>query len=173
MAKREVIILSAMSVVVLFAFYIFFIADTSESKNNLISHEEKVNSLTKFAIHINDKINAGKKSDTNIYILENATATWPNDFFLRSETDINVHMASNQASDSEKKEWIYSGYIEMGSKKVAIINGLEYEAGETLNKTEYVVESIMPKSVKLAVKDNLKMVLPLKELTTLSVNKIK
>ena len=41
----------------------------------------------------------------------------------------------------------YTGYMEMGDIKFAIINGLEYVAGDRLEKGDYIVSSITPSRV--------------------------
>jgi hypothetical protein len=42
---------------------------------------------------------------------------------------------------------IYSGYVDSGKNKMAIINGLEYRLGEELELEGYVLKQITPSSV--------------------------
>jgi hypothetical protein len=42
---------------------------------------------------------------------------------------------------------IYSGYVESGKNKMAIINGLEYRAGEQLKEEGYTLKQITPLKV--------------------------
>ena len=44
---------------------------------------------------------------------------------------------------------MYSGYLEMGRIRIAVINGLEYRVGETLVDGSFMVERITPASVTL------------------------
>ena len=44
---------------------------------------------------------------------------------------------------------VYSGFIELGSKRLAIINGMEYEAGDKLDPGGFTIKSILPTRVML------------------------
>ncbi len=49
-------------------------------------------------------------------------------------------------------ELIYSGFLEGGKSRIAIINGLEYQVGESLQGDEFIVQSISPDHVVLGVR---------------------
>ena len=46
-----------------------------------------------------------------------------------------------------KIEFVYSGYLEVDRKRMAIINGMEYREGEGLDIKGYVLKSVSPSSV--------------------------
>ena len=59
---------------------------------------------------------------------------------------------------------IYTGYLEMGPKRLAIINGMEYESGESLAKGGHTVGLIYPDKVVIVTRDNnQKVAVPLVE----------
>jgi hypothetical protein len=42
---------------------------------------------------------------------------------------------------------VYSGYVDTGQKKMAIINGWEYEAGQPLDVEGYLLKKVTPSRV--------------------------
>ena len=56
-------------------------------------------------------------------------------------------MAKASKNANEKITFNYTGYMEYGRKKVAIINGLEYGEGEKLETPGYVLKAIFPGKV--------------------------
>jgi hypothetical protein len=60
---------------------------------------------------------------------------------------------------------VYNGFIELGSKRLAIINGQEYEAGDKLNPGGFTIKSILPTRVVIvsAQGEGAPIVLPLQE----------
>jgi hypothetical protein len=64
----------------------------------------------------------------------------------------------------EKPVLSYSGFLQMGAKRMAIINGMEYEEGEMLPVSGYFIRSITPKSVVIGkIGASISHVLPLDE----------
>ena len=45
---------------------------------------------------------------------------------------------------------LYTGYLRMGDKRLAIINGMEYEAGDILEPDGFIIRSISPRRVVIA-----------------------
>ena len=56
----------------------------------------------------------------------------------------------------------YSGFLEIGSKRLAIINGMEYEAGDRVNPGAFSVKTILPGKVIMTSSQG-EVVLPLQE----------
>ncbi len=48
---------------------------------------------------------------------------------------------------------IYSGYVDSGKKKLAVINGLEYRVGEQLEMEGYILKGITPSKVLIVNKN--------------------
>ncbi len=70
--------------------------------------------------------------------------TWPaprNTGAIRSETDPML--------EKFKATTVYSGYLEMGRTRIAVINGIEYQISEVLPDSDYRVLNITPASVTL------------------------
>jgi hypothetical protein len=56
----------------------------------------------------------------------------------------------------------YSGFLEIGAKRLAIINGMEYEAGDRLVSGGLTVKSVLPNKVIMTSSQG-EIVLPLQE----------
>jgi hypothetical protein len=48
-------------------------------------------------------------------------------------------------------QFVYSGYLKMGRRGIAIINGMEYEVGEAIEGAGYTVEQIAASKVVLGI----------------------
>jgi len=91
------------------------------------------------------------------YIIARAEADWKKNPFLDRNSSsykewASVQRAAASGSGSAAKI-IYSGYVDAGKTKIAIIDGLEYQAGEQLEMEGYVLKQITP-SIVLIVNKN-------------------
>jgi hypothetical protein len=96
------------------------------------------------------------------------------DPFLKPGPSVKFGPESGQAGVSaEELSFTYSGYLEMADKKLAIINGIEYKAGEMIvNGGGYIVSSIFPTRVALElIGGKNRITLPLEELNIPSLDK--
>jgi hypothetical protein len=88
------------------------------------------------------------------HVLEKAAAPWAANPFYdwphpRAAEAMETGTKPALALEQIRKTTAYSGYLEMGRTRIAVINGLEYRVGETLVEGDYVVERITPASVTL------------------------
>jgi hypothetical protein len=60
---------------------------------------------------------------------------------------------------------MYTGFLRMGDKRLAIINGMEYEVGEILEPGGFTIRSISPSRVVIAPPGRKKktLILPMEE----------
>jgi len=117
--------------------------------NDLASPEKAVESLGKFATEVAASLRDNDLSDNYSKTLTQAAAEWKTDPFLqaglmvKSEASASENTEENRVSAKEVS-FTYSGYLNIGNRKLAIINGMEYEAGEDLEPGRYFVKSISP-----------------------------
>jgi len=65
---------------------------------------------------------------------------------------------------AEDIDIVYSGYLSLGDLNLAIINNLEYQAGEELEQGGYVIEQIYPeKAIIRVIGTRRNIVVPLEE----------
>lgn len=164
MAKREKVILVIMSLVVVFGLYDFLFSSGAKKKPTVT-----VIGVAETNKFITDVANSLKEdfTETNMYIIRQAMADWDRDPFWfkerQPEPKAEVMVESIKEAKTQESR-VYSGYLEMGEQKLAIIDGAEYEPGDELGRGGPVVKSIDPRKVVLAIPGTAdEVILPLKE----------
>lgn len=164
MAKREKVILMIMSVVVVFGIYNFLFSSSAKKKPvaTVIGAAETNKFIVDVANSLKDDF-----TETNMYIIRQARNEWSQDPFWHTErqpeTKAEVIVESRKEAKAQESR-VYTGYLEMGEHKLAIINGAEYELGDELGRGGPIIKSIDPKQVIIAVPGTAdEIILPLKE----------
>jgi hypothetical protein len=147
MSNREKGILVFMAIAVLYGIYSFFLA--SSPKPVAVNRGKSIDDITQFIGEVTDSLKEDS-SEKNTYVLAQAKAQWTQDPFLparalTAKSDIVVETLPG--ASSEEVSYRYSGYIKMGNRKLAIINGLEYELGNELKQGGKVVKEIGPMQI--------------------------
>jgi hypothetical protein len=146
MKKREKIILAVMGVALLGAAYIL-LSDRSSPQTNVVT-EQNLASVKAFSAQLTEDLKKDILTGPDRYVLERAEAEWASDPFLAKKLSSAVETAGG-AVGGEPANFAYSGYLEAGRKRLAIINGMEYQVGEQLEPGGYIVLSIDPERVIL------------------------
>jgi hypothetical protein len=162
MEKREKVLLALMIIAIGYGAFELFVRPAFKTADApaAVNVDEATNlsqtlskSLAEAELRVEEKL-----------ILEKAAAPWTADPFYdwphpraAEATDTKPALALEQIG----KTIIYSGYLEMGRTRIAVINGLEYRVGETLVDGSFVVERITPASVTLkAAQSQQQLVIP-------------
>jgi len=166
MSKREKIILFAVLVAVLYGAYSLFL-DTP-SKRATVDSGMKKSELNKVIADVTGNLTKEILDTTDTYIIARAEAEWESDPFYKTELPKKPKVSKVRKRRvvplKQKVDLTYSGYVEMGDKRLAIINGIEYEIGEELGLGGYVVERIEAFEVVIRHKEKLGTItIPLKE----------
>jgi hypothetical protein len=82
------------------------------------------------------------------YILERAASDWPRDLFERPRPSA-PRETTTSTTATPAGSYRYSGYVEVDKKKLAIINGMQYQVGDQLESGKYAVRSIESEKVVL------------------------
>ena len=154
MSKREKIILVMMALTVVYGFYALFLeGPPTRGRTTTASSESKLDTFNKFIASV-AAMTKGGLSDIDSYIIEHIPAKWTKDPLLNTKGDFKFDEAAEvlAATTSERLDLVYSGFLQMGSKSLAIINGMEYESGEVLPQTDYKVGKILPNRVVILMR---------------------
>ncbi len=153
MAKRERIILIVMGLVVLYGIYSLFFSSPPKGVN--VKLKKSTGEIKKFVTDMTDVLK-DDFSRQQRYIIAQAKAEWPKDPFwitkVLAKTDIVVE--NTRKTTASKEEFAYTGYLEMGERKLAIINGIEYEMGDQMEGEGPIVKEIDPLRVVIGPPDN-------------------
>lgn len=163
MSKREKIIVFFMALSLVYGFYVFYIE--APGKKAAIGKNSKLESLNKFISHIAN-LTKDSLSEIDSYIIEKAPKQWDKDPLLSSDSKFQFKAENTEADLSALRVNIkYTGYLKMGAKNIAILNGLEYEEGEELEKGGFIIRKIFPEQVLLEIKGKQKEItIPLEEI---------
>jgi hypothetical protein len=162
MSKREKIILIIMGLTVLIGGYIFLFTGSSETGR--IDPEKKLKELNRFMSDVAKSLSRKDLSGKETYVLDRASAKWSRDPFLQKTVSPESRKDIEIETSAIAKSFSYSGYLEMGDRKLAVINGMEYEIGEEFGKAGYVVKGISPTRVVIGPPGgNVEIILSLEE----------
>lgn len=154
--KREKIILGIMAIFVLYGLFTLMYGMTGKKKDG-ISSTAKANEIRTIAADANNLMGKDALSASEIHAISRIEAEWSKDPFYERKAYNEMLQTAKTAKEEEKVNFSYTGYLEHGSRQIAIINGMEYGVGETLGPLGYVLRSITPTKVTIEDKMNSKV----------------
>lgn len=147
MTKREKIILGFMLGALLYGGYSLWRIPSSDDGGMIT--EKELASAKGLSLKLAEELRKESLTDIERYMLEQARAEWVGDPFLGQ----NLPMSAGTGKREPERpiaNLAYTGYVEVSSKKkLAIINGMEYQVGEQLESGGYAVHSIEPDKIVL------------------------
>jgi len=164
MSKREKIILIIMALTVVYGFYALFLENSTPVGGKLASSGNKLDEFNKFITNV-AALAKGGLSEEDTYIIESIPVKWTKDPLLNTRKSFAFKPDEDTKEAAVEKLGIsYSGYLKMGNKSLAIINGLEYETGDELPESGHTVEMIYANKVVIATRGGRKKItIPLEE----------
>jgi hypothetical protein len=154
MTNREKMIVGLMLLTVAYGVYTLFfegkVKSSSTTPATSISVTKQLETLNEFITKVAEASQAGLSKEDK-YIISKAEAAWKQDPLTTVEL-------TNKPEDEIKRQEVvdtsgpqlnvsYTGFMQMGDKKFAVINGLEYTTGDELEQGGFVVRSITPRQV--------------------------
>ncbi|MCB2146192.1 MAG: hypothetical protein KQI81_06925 [Deltaproteobacteria bacterium] len=111
-----------------------------------------------FAQKVIQKLKEDTSLPRDLFTIRSAERRWEKDPFLKNDTLLSdspmhekpVHATVNADAESN---WVYTGFIEVGAQRLAIINGMEYTSGDAIAGRGYYVRSIHPHQVEIGKPD--------------------
>lgn len=137
---------------VLYGAYVLFFESSSKMTKRPAAPKTTAE-IEDFVGQITRNIAGKAQSKGGAYTLSQAEADWDKDPFLKSEMDFN---APKDEKPLDFANLSYSGFLKMGKRDMAIINGMEYEVGEELEDEGYTIKEITPTKVILDVAERKK-----------------
>ena len=140
--KRQIVILVVAALFVLYAGYELLIAGPAAKKAKI---QAKPVEISSYVNALSSDLSKNKVSDVDAYIAKRAELDWHGNPFW-DRTSYREFVGKDAISGAGAK-LIYSGYVDTGRAKMAIINGCEYGVGESLDVEGYVLKAVAPSSV--------------------------
>ena len=168
MPKRAKTLLIILLLTLTYGVYEFFFS--APSGTTVMDAEAELKVLHTLMKEIAADLNKENVSAADTYIIDRAETAWRKDlFWARHEKEppepdkIDQRMEAVDLIPEKTQEgqitFTYSGYLELGSKKIAIIDGMEYEIGEELEPGGYTVRRIFPNRVVIEVKGERQLII--------------
>ncbi len=156
--KRSDFLFFVISVALLYGVYYLFIEPQQTITNDRYVGKQSPE-LQAYMVEITTKLKKKSSSPVNSSIIERAEHSWLNDPFYDTISYGELTMTEalvGADSAAQREDFTYSGFLNTDVKKIAIINDLEYEVGETIVLTTgmYVLEDIHPTKVIIGNKVN-------------------
>ena len=124
--------------------------------------DRELEALNTFITKVADKTKSGP-SKGQAYVLNKAQAVWKQDPLVQLESKkVEVDTGPEPVLDARVQ---YTGFLQMGDTRLAIINGTEYETGDRLEPQGFVIRRILPNQVVVSQPGKKKklMILPMEE----------
>ena len=162
MTNREKIIVGLMLLSVVYGVYTLFFSEPP--KESTFGGDKELATLNAFIAKVAEKTKTGLSKE-QAYILQKAQAEWKQDPLVQIRNKISKDEEEESKPPVLKSELLYTGFLEMGDTRLAIINGTEYETGEKLEPGGFIIRSILPDHVVISPADRKTktMILPLDE----------
>jgi hypothetical protein len=154
MTNREKIIVGLMLLTVAYGVYALFfegkVKSSSTTTVTSVSVAKQLETLNEFITKVAEASQAGLSKEDK-YIISRAESAWKQDPLTTVEL-------TDRPEDEIKRQQVvdtsgpqldvsYTGFMQMGEKKFAVIDGLEYTTGDELAQGGFVVSQISPNNV--------------------------
>lgn len=162
MGIREKILVGLMIAALAYGGFELFIASPEKSGKQEKSGPD-IEAARQMAQNIETRLKQAELSQLQTSILDLAGRPWEKDPFYKLPQEEKISKKdSKQKAPQVNLE--YTGYLEIGTMKMAIINGVEYRVGQKLEQGGAVVRSISPDSVVIeSAKSEKRISVPYKE----------
>ncbi|MCD6487345.1 MAG: hypothetical protein J7K35_08485 [Syntrophobacterales bacterium] len=152
-STREIVIIVIMLAAVLYGAYSFFIASSPKSVKTVIP--ESTAEIDNLIADASEILKSSDSYPLYANIVASAESDWVRDPFYKETTSLVNVMGLGLE---------YTGYLEIGNKRVAVINNVIYETGDKLELVGYVVRHIRPSAVVIEGKiKGMRVTIPLLE----------
>jgi len=153
-----------MLLTVVYGIYVLFFEGKGESSlktTAAVSATKQLESLNAFIAKVAEASKAGLSKEDK-YIISRAESAWKQDPLTtveltnRPEDEIKRQKQQVVQTTGPQLNVSYTGFMQMGDKKFAIIDGFEYAAGDELAQGGFIVSSITPRQVVIVSTDRSK-----------------
>ena len=147
--KREIIILVIAALFILYAGYEYLIAGPASKKVKTSTESVNINTSS---TGITKDLGKDKITDFDAYVIRRMEADWGKNPFWKKDLYKEWGNREGVAKSGVLAKIIYSGYVDSGKNKMAVINGFEYRIGDELEIEGYVLKQITPSKILIVNK---------------------
>jgi len=147
--KREIVILIIAGLFVLYGAYTYWAAGVGKKHVGTTSATQ----AGQIAARLAQEFAQDKLSESEERVIDVVAKDWVKSPFLDKESYRVWTLKSGSPAGQDGVKIVYSGYVDSGKHKFAILNGLEYMEGEKLEIEGYVLTKITPSRVVILNKN--------------------
>ena len=152
MTTREKIIVGVMCLTIVYGAYEVIGRSGSRPDAPPTVAGSSIGELKSFVAEISGKLANERISQNHQHMIHQAGADWTKDPFIHSTEPLKKRLTPNASVKKQVRKrpspaYVYSGFMQLGRIRLAIINGMEYAVGEKLPDTSFYVKSISSKRV--------------------------
>lgn len=165
MSTREKIIVGLMILAVMYGVYTVFLSDPQEEAALKGGGDKELVALNSFITKVADKTKNSLPKE-QLYVLQKAKIDWTQDPLLQIQQKVSKEEEAARRPLVLDSKIIYTGFLQMGDKRLAILNGTEYEIGDIMEPGDLIVRNIHPNHVVIgsAAVKNKKVIVPMEEI---------
>ena len=152
MSRREKIIVAVMAATVLLVGYLYVGPLTTGSPQGVVKPSD--GPALDFAQNVTQKLKADITLTKDLFTIRSAERKWEKDPFLKndtllSDTQQRIDPGTPTVVAGTQPDLVYTGFLEVGTQRLAIINGVEYASGEAIDGKGHYVRRIHPNQVEI------------------------
>jgi len=151
MSRREKIIISIMAATALLGGYLY-VSPLPTGSPQKVGKQPDATAID-FAQKVIQKLKEDTSLTKDLFTIRSAERRWEKDPFLTTDTLLSDtqqrEVQDKAAAASTQATLVYTGYIEVGTQRLAIINGIEYASGEAVDGQGHYVRRIHPHRVEI------------------------
>ena len=151
-----------MVVAVILGGYMMFFEPPQKATTFSAAADRELEVLNTFITKVAEETKSGPSKE-QAYILNRAQVAWKQDPLIQLEAKkVEVDTGPAPVLDARVQ---YTGFLQMGDTRLAIISGMEYEAGDQLEPGGFIIRRILPNHVVVVPpgKNRKTMILPMEE----------
>ena len=161
-SKREKIILALTALALIYAGIVYLFPGPGSTVSQF---ETDNNSARGLMTEVVQSLAQHHRTELEQTILEKAQIPWPSEPFLAATLSSSEERepAGETITEADPEGFSYTGYVEIGTRRLAIINGEEYETGDRITGSPFTVRGISPEKVLLGDAGNRARAIPMAE----------
>ena len=146
MTRREKIAICVVVLSIAYGLFSFPVI-TGNMVNQSMAAEIQMSSLEIVLQNVDDRLTESEYTEVEQYSISQMQTPWERDPFYNKESPFHSEIVESSTSERSSSEYAYTGYVMIGERKMAIIDGHEYQMGEELKSGKFMVTEILPTRV--------------------------
>lgn len=158
MSNREKIIVILAGLAVLYGIYEYAFSTSPQIRKEKSGSAENI---TEFMERMTAELKAAELSPQEKELMKKIDDTWEQKLFVSNAALADFQHISPEPLPGDLPE--YTGYLKMGERYLAIVDGMEYEIGDLIVKGDYELLRISPKEIVIAGHGQKQHAVPIRE----------